>query len=177
MPGLPNARGNIPPAVLRLLWQLLSVSFVPISQFTLSGKPDPNSRSDPRLRFMQWYTLSSRLRAAEGEGSSHFILPFISELLHCCHLSQFSVSWSCFLWLFGTTALVFQKGTAHFNCQPHRNTSSDRQLPSGNPEHHGLGHTLGILTYSFSQILQDARAERLGLPTEIRKTQAPYLIQ
>lgn len=62
---------------------------------------------------MLWYILSSRWRAAEGEDSSHFILPFISEFLCCCHLSQLSVSWNSFLWLFGTTTLLFQKRTAH----------------------------------------------------------------
>lgn len=61
------------------LWQLLSVSFLPISQFTPLGKPDPNPSSNPRLRFMQWYALSSRLKAAEGESSSHLILAFISD--------------------------------------------------------------------------------------------------
>lgn len=183
MPRLPNAKDNIPPAVLRLFWQCYSLSVI-LTHFSVYAfwKAWPQSNpliSNPRLRFMQLYILSSRLRAAEGEGSSHFLLPFISEFLCCCHPSQFLFSVTVSYGSLGPQLPYSRREQPISNsCQPHRYTKRDQQLPSGNTEHQGLGCTLGILTYCcFSQILQYACAERLGLPTEILKTQAPCPIQ
>lgn len=86
----------------------------------------------PRLRFMQWYSLSSQVRdCLRGRGGgSHFILAVTSELPCCCHLSQLSISWSCMtLWDHDSP---IQKQTRREqpvsnNCQSHQNTRSDKQ--------------------------------------------------
>lgn len=55
------------------------------------------------------------------------------------------------------------------SCQPHRYTSADQQLPSGNPEHHGLGLTLEIPTVVFPKYYRIHVLKGLGFLLKYEK--------
>ena len=113
-----------------------SVPFLPVSQFT-RGSLTLILALTPRLRFMQWYTLSSQVKDCLrwGRFSLHFSIHFWAPLL----LSSVPVVY--FLELFPMALWdhnsPIQKQTRREqpisnNCQSHQNTRSNKQIPNGN---------------------------------------------